>query len=111
MKVETTAVTDEEFKAAGAKLFTWFSNLIRLGLIQITFDIDSRSREVKVRVPHIDVSKFPGYAGVEGKGYFDGELEETYLFTDFAVDLVNACHPPKSSTNQMQQSADGSLLG
>jgi hypothetical protein len=95
-KVETNNVTGEEFKAAGTALFTWFSNLIRLGLIQITFDIDSRSREIKVRVPHIDMSKFPGYAGVEGEGYFAGELEETYLFTDFAVDFVNACRPPKT---------------
>jgi hypothetical protein len=95
-KVETTAVTEEEFKAAGPRLFTWFSNLIRLGLIQISFDIDSRSREITVRVPNVDMSKYPGYAGVEAEGYFDGELEETYLFTDFAVDFVNACHPPKT---------------
>ena len=45
----------------------------------------------------IDMSKFPGYAGVEGEGYFDGELVETYLFTDFAVDFVNACRPPKTT--------------
>ncbi len=94
-KVETTAVTDDEFKAAGAKLSTWFNNLIRLGLIQISFDIDSKSREIKVTVPNIDMSKWPGYAGVQGEGYFDGELEETYLFTDFAVAFVNACRPPK----------------
>jgi hypothetical protein len=42
------------------------------------------------------MSKFPGYAGVEGEGSFDGELEETYLFTDFAVNFVNACRPPKT---------------
>jgi len=95
-KVETTAVTDEEFKTAGARLFAWFSNLIRLGLIQISFDIERNSREIKVKVPNIDMSKWPGYAGVEGEGYFDGELEETYLFTQFAVDFVNACRPPKT---------------
>jgi hypothetical protein len=94
-KVETTAVTGEEFKAAGPRLFTWFNNLIRLGLVQISFDIDRESREIKVKVPNIDMSKWPGYAGVEGEGYFDGELEETYLFTDFAVGFVNACRPPK----------------
>ncbi len=98
-KVETNNVTGEEFKAACTTLLTWFNNLIRLGLIQITFDIDSRSREIKVRVPHIDMSKFPGYAGVEGEGYFDGELKETYLFTDFAVDFVNACRPPKATSS------------
>jgi abortive infection alpha-like protein len=95
-KVETTDVTDEEFKTAGAKLFAWFSSLVRLGLIQISFDIDRKSREIKVKVPNIDMSKYPGYAGVEAEGYFDGDLEETYLFTDFAVDFVNACRPPKT---------------
>jgi hypothetical protein len=94
--VDTTAVTDEEFKASGPRLFTWFSNLIRLGLIQISFDIERNSREIKVRVPNIDMSKWQGYAGVEGEGYFDGELEETYLFTQFAVDFVNACRAPKT---------------
>jgi hypothetical protein len=95
-KVETTAVTGEEFKAAGPRFFTWFGNLVRLGLVQISFDIDDKSRAVKVRVPNIDMSKWPGYAGVEGEGYFDGELEETYLFTDFAVDFVHACRSPKA---------------
>ena len=94
-KVETTAVTGEEFKAAGPRLSTWFNNLIRLGLVQISFDIDRESREIKVKVPNIDMSKWQGFAGVEGEGYFDGELEETYLFTDFAVDFVKACRPPK----------------
>jgi hypothetical protein len=94
--VDTTAVTDKEFKAAGPRLFTWFSNLIRLGLIQISFDIERNSREIKVRVPNVDMSKWQGYAGVEGEGYFDGELEETYLFTQFAVDFVNACRAPKT---------------
>ena len=95
-KVETSAVTDEEFRAAGAKLFTWFSNLIRLGLVQISFDIEHRSREIKVKMPTYDMSKWQGNWGVEGEGYFDGELEETYLFTQFAVDFVNACRPPKT---------------
>jgi predicted transcriptional regulator len=95
-KVDTTALTGEEFKGAGTKLFTWFSNLVRLGLIQISFDIDSRSREIRVKVPSmLAMSKLQGYAGVEAEGYFDGELEETYLFTTFAVDFVNACRPPK----------------
>jgi hypothetical protein len=96
-RVETSNVTGDEFKSAGPALFTWFSNLTRLGLIQITFDIDSRSRKIRVRMPHIDASKFPGFVGVEAEGYFDGELEETYLFTDFAVDFVNVCRPPKTT--------------
>jgi hypothetical protein len=98
-KVETNNVTGEEFKAAGPALFTSFSTLTRLGLVQITFDIDSSSRKIKLRMPTIDISKFPGYAGVEGEGHFDGELEETYLFTDFAVDFVNACRPPKATSS------------
>jgi hypothetical protein len=31
------------------------------------------------------MSTWPGYAGAEGEGYFDGELEEIYLFTQVAV--------------------------
>ena len=39
------------------------------------------------------MSRFPGYTGIEGEGYFDGYLEETYLFTDFAVDFVYLTSP------------------
>jgi hypothetical protein len=67
-KVETSAVVGEEF-----------NNLIRLGLIQISYDIGRNSRDIKVKVPNIDMSRWPGYAGVEGEGYFGGELEESYL--------------------------------
>ena len=106
-KVETNDVIlgpgGEQFQAAGTKLFTWFSNLIRLGLIQISFDIDYNSRRMKLKVPNVDMSKWPGASGVEGEGFFDGELEEQYLFTDFAVHFVNACRPPKTIEGSMDK--------
>ena len=97
-KVNTTDVTAAEFRPNGSddESFKMFASLIRLGLIQITFDIDNRHRTIKVDVPYISNVNGSKYAGVRGEGYFDGELEENYLFTDFAVDFVNACRAPKT---------------
>jgi Abortive infection alpha len=65
-----------------------FNNLIRLGLIEVGYEIDER--KIKVKVPRFDMTKHPG---VEAD--FSGDLEDYYLLTDVAKAFVQACRAPK----------------
>jgi Abortive infection alpha len=65
-----------------------FNNLIRLGLIEVGYEIDER--KIKVKVPRFDMTKHPG---VEAD--FSGDLEDYYLLTDVGKAFVQACRAPK----------------
>jgi hypothetical protein len=73
-----------------------FNNLVRLGLIEVVYEIDER--KIKVKVPRFDMTKHPG---VEANVH--GDLGEYYLFTDVARAFVQACRAPK--TIDAEQSA------
>lgn len=56
-----------------------FQNLVRLGLIQITYDIDG----MKVSMQY-------------GDPYVSGEMDESHWLTDFAVGFIEACRAPET---------------
>jgi hypothetical protein len=56
-----------------------FQNLVRLGLIETTYDVDG----MKVRM---DGSEHP---------YVSGEMDEDHWLTNFAVAFIEACRAPK----------------
>jgi hypothetical protein len=66
-----------------------FNNLIRLGLIEVGYEINER--KVKVKVPRFDMTK---HAGVEAD--FSGDVEDYYVVSDVAKAFVEACRPPKT---------------
>jgi hypothetical protein len=57
-----------------------FQNLMRLGLIQITYDVDG----MKVHTRH------------GGDPFVSGDMKEDYWLTNFAVGFIEACRPPKT---------------
>lgn len=75
--------------AAGDNQEISFDNLVRLGLIEVVYEIDAR--KIKVKVPKFDMTRHPG---VEAD--FQGDLEFYYLFTDVAESFVRACRAPKT---------------
>jgi hypothetical protein len=66
-----------------------FNNLIRLGLIEVGYEINER--KVKVKVPRFDMTKHPG---VEAD--FSGDVDDYYVLTDIAKTFVQACRAPKT---------------
>jgi len=65
-----------------------FNNLVRLGLIEVVYELDER--KVKVKVPRFDMTKHPG---VEAD--VQGDLGDYYLFTAIASAFVQACRAPR----------------
>jgi hypothetical protein len=57
-----------------------FQNLVRLGLIQITYEVDG----MKVSVSQ------------GGPPFVSGSMDENHWLTDFAAGLIEACRPPKA---------------
>jgi hypothetical protein len=57
-----------------------FQNIVRLGLIQTTYDVDG----MKVRMTGA------------GAPFLSGEMDEDRWLTDFAVGFIEACRPPKT---------------
>lgn len=66
-----------------------FNNLVRLGLIEVVYEIDER--KIKVKVPRFDMSKHPG---VEAD--VQGDLGDYYILTEVAKAFVQACRAPKT---------------
>jgi hypothetical protein len=81
-----TATNDQQYRLLNQSLGEVdeygipFQNLKRLGLIQITYDVDG----MKVRMRSI------------GDPYVSGEMKEFHWLTDFAVAFIEACRPPKT---------------
>jgi len=85
-----THLERERPAAGGENPETPFNNLVRLGLIQVAYDIDGK--KVKVRVP---ISRFTRWdSRIEAD--FDGQLSDWYLLTDVAEAFVEACRAPKT---------------
>jgi hypothetical protein len=78
----------ERRAAAGENPEVAFDNLIRIGLIQVAYEIDGKKIKVKVPIPSRKVS------GVEAE--VSGELDEWHVLTDIAKAFVQACRPPKT---------------
>ena len=57
-----------------------FQNLVRLGLIQITYGVDG----MKVNMRHGEAP------------YVSGDMDEDHWLTDFAVGFIEACRAPKT---------------
>jgi hypothetical protein len=73
----------EAREAAGEHPEVSFRNLVRLGLIEVIYELDDR--KVKVRV-----ARSSGMANVKA------ELDDHYVFTDVAMAFVQACRAPKT---------------
>jgi hypothetical protein len=56
-----------------------FQNLMRLGLIQITYEVDG----MKVHIPHGE------------DAFVSGDMDEHHWLTGFAVSFIEACRAPK----------------
>lgn len=56
-----------------------FQNLVRLGLIQISYAVDGMNVSVH-----------------NGQPFVSGDMDEDHWLTDFAVDFIEACHAPKT---------------
>jgi len=77
--------------AAGDNQQVPFNNLVRLGLIEVVYEIDT----IKVKVPRFDMTRYPG---VEADA--QGDLGDYYVFTDVAEAFVQACRPPRTIDGQ-----------
>jgi abortive infection alpha-like protein len=81
-----TATNDQKYRWLNRSLWDAdqygipFQNLMRLGMIQVTYDVDGM--KVSMRS--------------SGDPFVSGEMKEERWLTEFAVAFIEACHPPKT---------------